>query len=154
MNNKETYRLGDLLRDTGNVADRQLTNALREQQQTGESLGRILVRSGAIGKRDLYRTLAMQRCLRATSLTCALIAAPMAAVADDSAHLRFVDVSKAISMPSADREPVNDAEPFSVPIKALVERVAFGDRTPTSRRFSYDIDALQQGAAFRMKYKF
>lgn len=158
MNNNNRYRLGELLRETGAVGSQQLDSAMSEQRRTGEALGRILVKSGAIGKQQLYRALVMQRCLRAASLSCALMAAPMTAMADsaDAANGQFVDVSKAITMPSADRPALNDAEPISVPVKAFVERIAYG-KSPDSysrQRFSYNIDALQQGAAFRMNFKF
>ncbi len=53
-------RLGDLLREENLITEVQLAKAIEEQQKTGEPLGRILVRMGAITEDALYYFLAIQ----------------------------------------------------------------------------------------------
>jgi hypothetical protein len=59
-------------------------------------------------------------------------------------------------MPSADRPPVYDGDPISVPVKALIERLALGvtEASYEARRFRYDIDTLGHGVAVRLHFKF
>ncbi len=59
-------------------------------------------------------------------------------------------------MPSADRPPVFDGDPISVPVKALIERLALGvtEASHEAKRFRYDIDTLGQGVAVRLHFKF
>ncbi len=58
--------------------------------------------------------------------------------------------------PSADRPPVYDGGPISVPVKALIERLALGitEASYEAKRFRYDIDTLGQGVAVRLHFKF
>ncbi len=58
--------------------------------------------------------------------------------------------------PSADRPPVYDGDPISVPVKALIERLALGitEASYEAKRFRYDIDTLGQGVAVRLHLKF
>jgi len=53
-------QLAALLLDDGLITEEQLQAALAEQQETGQSLGRVLVDRGAISEVDLVRTLARQ----------------------------------------------------------------------------------------------
>ncbi len=53
-------RLGDLLREENLITEEQLKQAIDEQQKTGEPLGRILVRMGAITEDALFYFLAIQ----------------------------------------------------------------------------------------------
>lgn len=54
-------RLGDLLLEAGVISKDQLEQALEEQRQNLEPLGRILVRRGLVSELDLLRVLAQQR---------------------------------------------------------------------------------------------
>jgi hypothetical protein len=58
--------------------------------------------------------------------------------------------------PSADRPPVYDGDPISVPVKALIERLALGitEANYEAKTFRYDIDTLGQGLAVRLHFKF
>ncbi len=58
--------------------------------------------------------------------------------------------------PSADRPPVYDGDPISVPVKALIERLALGitEASYEAKTFRYDIDTLGQGLAVRLHFKF
>lgn len=53
-------RLGDLLREENLITEEQLLHAIEEQEKTGEPLGRILVRMGAITEEALFYFLAIQ----------------------------------------------------------------------------------------------
>ena len=59
-------------------------------------------------------------------------------------------------LPSADRPALRNNGPISIPIKALVERVAKGSRHRAGgqRRFHYDIDTLGHGMKLRMRMRF
>ncbi len=56
----ERPQLATLLIEDGLISDEQLESALAEQQETGQSLGRVLVDSGVIDEVALVRTLARQ----------------------------------------------------------------------------------------------
>jgi len=82
-----TYRLGDLLLDAGMLSADNLTQALALQKETHEPLGRILVRAGFVSPAQLYRKLAEQWCLKASTAGLAFMLqtfTPAAARADDN----------------------------------------------------------------------
>lgn len=60
-------RLGDLLIAGGLITQDQLAAALVTQKQTGEQLGKILVREGTLSAVQLYRKLSEQWCMKATA---------------------------------------------------------------------------------------
>lgn len=60
----KSYKLGDLLVASGIISQRQLETALQEQAQTGEQLGKILIRQETITAVQLYHKLAEQWCLK------------------------------------------------------------------------------------------
>lgn len=153
--NRESTRLGDLLKQQGLLQHHELRSALSVQQSSGESLGHILLRSGAIGRRDLAKTLLRQRALRLAALTGSLMIAPMAVWADSS-YQNGGYASSHYEMPTADRPAIYDGAPISVPVKALVERLTVRMRSSTNevKRFRYDIDTLGHGMAVRLHYKF
>lgn len=76
----------------------------------------------------------------------------------DTHYTSSISLSSDTAQPSANHPPVPDSEPISVPVKALVERWAFGvtQADYEGRRFRYDIDSLglAQGMALRMHFKF
>jgi hypothetical protein len=57
---KPPVRLGELLVRKALINDDQLSRALTESRQTGETLGRVLVRHGSVFESDLARVLAEQ----------------------------------------------------------------------------------------------
>jgi predicted transglutaminase-like cysteine proteinase len=61
------HRLGSLLMASGLVSKDELDHALSIQKETGEQLGKILIRGGVISAVHLYRKLAEQWCLKATT---------------------------------------------------------------------------------------
>lgn len=80
-----TYKLGDLLVISRTINRYQLNLALTEQAQTGEQLGKILIRQGAVSAVQLYRKLAEQWCLKVSAAGITLLmqaTAPSAAQAD------------------------------------------------------------------------
>lgn len=59
-------KLGSLLLSAGLVTEEELDRALAAQKESGEPLGRILVRQGSLPAVQLYRKLAEQWCLKAS----------------------------------------------------------------------------------------
>ncbi len=59
-------------------------------------------------------------------------------------------------LPSTDRPPVHSGGPLRVPVKALVQRLAFGSDSLVARKrsFRYDLDTLGQGLSLRLKLDF
>ena len=55
-----TKRLGEILVDQGLLTPDQLMEALAERKKTGELLGQILIRKGAISETDVARAQAIQ----------------------------------------------------------------------------------------------
>ena len=107
-------------------------------------------------RKDLFRTLTRQRLLRLILLLGTLMLAPVAAWSD-TGYSYSPDINAGTyTMPSANHPPVNKGSPISVPVKALVERLAFGitEDSYKARNFRYDIDTLGQGMAVRLHFKF
>lgn len=65
--NVRTHKLGDILVAAGLVNQGQLQRALDLQKQSHEQLGKILIREGYVSAVQLYRKLAEQWCLKATT---------------------------------------------------------------------------------------
>lgn len=149
-------RLGDLLKQRGVLRHDDLCAALDKQQRSGESLGAILVNGGLVSRGDLFRTLGRQRLLRLVSILGTLMLAPATAWSDSNYNQHSATATNGHTMPSADRPPIYEGDPISVPVKALVERWALGvtDSDYEARRFRYDIDTLGQGMAVRLRFKF
>lgn len=81
-----TYRLGDLLVAAGMLREEDLQTALALQKQNREPLGRILVREGYVSAIQLYRKLAEQWCIKASTAGVAFMLqtfTPSVARADD-----------------------------------------------------------------------
>jgi hypothetical protein len=154
-NNKNPLRIGELLWQQGYLQSVELERALQQQRRCGESLGTILVNNGAISHPRLIQTLVHQRILRLLSLTCTLLLAPTAWAGSE---YRYSDMAGGYeyAVPSADRPPIYEGQPISVPVKALIERLAFGvtESSYQSKKFRYDIDTLGQGMALRLRIKF
>jgi len=58
--NLKSYKIGDLLVNSGLITQEQLLEALAEQKLTGHKLGAILLKQNAISATQLYRRLALQ----------------------------------------------------------------------------------------------
>ena len=149
-------RLGDLLTRQGLLRDGELSAALAAQKHSGINLGTILVGSGAISRQDLFRTLTLQQLLRLASLVGSLMLAPVAAWSDSSYNQADSFTPSQYDTPTTDRPPIYEGDPISVPVRALVERLAYGARAPSyeAKKFRYDIDTLGQGLALRLQMKF
>ncbi len=84
-----SYKLGDLLVTSGLITASQLEKALEAQHATGGRLGTILLEQGALSAVQLYRKLAEQWCIKASTAGVALlmqVATPSVARADDSTN--------------------------------------------------------------------
>jgi hypothetical protein len=156
-----TTRLGQLLQQQGLLNARDLDKALQTQRLSAEPLGSILVRGGVVKRRQLAATLTRQKLLRLGYLFGALTLAPATAWSDIGTNNYIHNYTHNVNhsshtMPSADRPPVYDNQPISVPVKALIERLAFGitESSYKQRKFRYDIDTLGQGMAVRLHFKF
>ena len=57
---KENLRLGEYLIKKGVLTEEELDEALKEQKNTGQPLGQILIKNQAIEEKDLYQVLAHQ----------------------------------------------------------------------------------------------
>jgi len=60
------YKLGDLLVASGLINEGQLQEALLLQKNSGEQLGKVLVRQGYVSAVQIYRKLAEQWCIKAS----------------------------------------------------------------------------------------
>lgn len=107
-----TYKLGDLLVASGLISSQQLDNALQAQKDTGGRLGRILIEQGSLTAVQLYRKLAEQWCIKASTAGVALmmqVMTPSIARADDSngnnVRMAAAFTSAAIKNPNAAAYP-------------------------------------------------
>jgi predicted transglutaminase-like cysteine proteinase len=85
-------RLGTLLKSSGLVTESELDVALRIHKETGEQLGKILVRQGIVSAAQVYRKLAEQWCLKASTAGLAVMiqaAMPSAAHAEQGISPQF-----------------------------------------------------------------
>ena len=83
-----SYKLGDLLVASGLISKQQLDKALHTQKQTGARLGTVLVEQGALSAVQLYRKLAEQWCIKASTAGMAMmmqVFTPSIASADQGA---------------------------------------------------------------------
>lgn len=83
-----SYKLGDLLVNSGMITKCQLDKALAHQKETGIRLGKALVEQGSLSAVQLYRKLAEQWCIKASTAGMALmmqVVTPSAASADQGA---------------------------------------------------------------------
>jgi predicted transglutaminase-like cysteine proteinase len=82
-----TYKLGDLLVNSGLISPEQLSKALTEQTLSGGQIGTILIHQQALNATQLYRTLAEQWCMKITAAGVAVLvqtAIPSPAQADEA----------------------------------------------------------------------
>lgn len=85
----KSYKLGDLLVVSGAISRKELKDALLKQKETGEQLGRILMQQGSLTAVQLYRKLAEQWCIKASTAGVALmmqVMSPSVARAADGGH--------------------------------------------------------------------
>lgn len=91
-NTVKSHKLGDLLVGSGLITEGQLEKALKTQSETGIRLGKVLLEQGALSAVQLYRKLAEQWCIKASTAGVALmmqVGAPSPArAADDGANVR------------------------------------------------------------------
>ena len=83
-----SYKLGDLLVNSGLITKCQLEKALQHQKETGIRLGKALVDQGSLSAVQLYRKLAEQWCIKASTAGMALmmqVVTPSAASAEQGA---------------------------------------------------------------------
>lgn len=102
--NLASHKLGELFLLGGMLNRTQLETALFEQDKTGEKIGKILVRQGAVSAVHLYRKLAEQWCLRASAAGITLIlqgAMPSVAQADSTTSLTPQFQMAAATLPSS-----------------------------------------------------
>ncbi|MDE1151812.1 MAG: transglutaminase-like cysteine peptidase [Micavibrio sp.] len=82
-----SHKLGDLLVASGIITEGQLANALISQKENGDRLGKVLLEQGSLSAVQLYRKLAEQWCIKASTAGVALmmqVLTPSVARADDS----------------------------------------------------------------------
>ncbi|MDD9899674.1 MAG: transglutaminase-like cysteine peptidase [Alphaproteobacteria bacterium] len=103
-NGLRCHKLGSLLMAGGLITREELDTALAEHKDTGEPLGKVLIRRGAVSAVQIYRKLAEQWCLKASTAGVAMmmqVAAPNVAHADDSSLApRFQVAAASVSTPS------------------------------------------------------
>jgi predicted transglutaminase-like cysteine proteinase len=84
-----SHKLGALLVASGLATEAELDRALTIQKETGEPLGKVLVREGVVSAVQLYRKLAEQWCLKAAAAGVAMmVMAPGAAHAGQKDDLK------------------------------------------------------------------
>lgn len=132
-----SYRLGDLLIDGGLLREEDLAHALTLQKTTRQPLGKILVAQGYVSAVQIYRKLAEQWCIKASTAGMALMLqtfTPSTARADDGGQVRLA----AVFAPSAVK-PVAPAVAKPRVFGALEIKSndisAFGKWTDTMKRF-------------------
>lgn len=87
-----TNKLGDLLLNSSLITRDQLRAALKAQKETGQRLGHVLLEQGSISATQLYRKLAEQWVIKASTAGMALmmqVLTPSAARADDGSAVRL-----------------------------------------------------------------
>lgn len=87
--NIRSYKLGDLLVSSGLISSCQLEKALKVQKDTGGKLGKILIEQEALSAVQLYRKLAEQWCIKASTAGVALmmqVMTPAPASADNGTN--------------------------------------------------------------------
>jgi predicted transglutaminase-like cysteine proteinase len=107
-------KLGTLLLSSGLVSQGELDSALEAQKATGEPLGKILIRRGAVSAVALYRKLAEQWCLKASAAGMAVMMqamAPTAAHAEDGITPTF-QMAAANVNPAVYRAPAQAAREY------------------------------------------
>lgn len=92
------HKLGDLLLAAGLVSRDQLGGALALQKATGEPLGKVLVRQGIVSAGQVYRKLAEQWCIKASTAGMVLM---MQTFAPSPAHAEGDGISAQFRMASA-----------------------------------------------------
>jgi predicted transglutaminase-like cysteine proteinase len=96
----KSYKLGDLLVVSGAITRKQLKEALALQKETGDQLGKILMQQGALSAVQLYRKLAEQWCIKASTAGVALmmqVMTPSVARADSGTSHQQVRLASAFS---------------------------------------------------------
>jgi len=84
-----SHKLGDLLLASGLITQSQLDSALHGQRQSGDRLGKVLLEQGSLSAVQLYRKLAEQWCIKASTAGVALmmqVMTPSAAKADEGGN--------------------------------------------------------------------
>lgn len=95
-----SYKLGDLLVNSGMITKCQLDKALATQKETGIRLGKALVEQGSLSAVQLYRKLAEQWCIKASTAGMALmmqVVTPSAASADQGSGGQNVRMAAAFT---------------------------------------------------------
>ena len=83
----KSHKLGDLLVGSGLITAYQLDSALQQQRSTGDRLGKVLLEQGSLSAVQLYRKLAEQWCIKASTAGVALmmqVMIPSVAKADEN----------------------------------------------------------------------
>jgi predicted transglutaminase-like cysteine proteinase len=104
-----SYRLGDLMIAAGILQEEQLNHALALQRVRRQPLGKILVAEGYVTPVQLYRQLAEQWCIKASTAGVALMLqtfTPSTARADDSNGAQQVRLAAAFAPSAAKIAPV------------------------------------------------
>ena len=104
----KSYKLGDLLVASSLISSQQLETALAEQKETGERLGKVLIRHGSVSAVQLYSKLAEQWCLKASAAGITLImqsVTPTVALADSSTGSSSSNITAQFTLASAAVSP-------------------------------------------------
>lgn len=132
----QNNRLGELLVQDGILSDSQLQDALKRSKDTGQHLGRVLVRQSMVPKQVIRRTLLEQFALRAT-MTCVALVITVASfgLAKQARAGQIQDVPAKISMVQASFEKASyhpqlfgSSEKRSKSLKAFTKWTGMFDR--------------------------
>ena len=148
-----SIKLGDLLMAAGLLSQAQLDEALAQQKQTGEQLGRILIHRGYVSAVTLYRKLAEQWCLKATAAGVTLLlqtVTPSAARADDSDN--YVRLAAAFAPAAIKPEPARMNYPnlFGSTEIRSTDITAFTKWTTVIKRFEEQMGAQASSPRVQM----
>lgn len=136
----QNNRLGELLVQDGILSDTQLQDALKRSKDTGQHLGRVLVRQSMVPKQVIRRTLLEQFALRAT-MTCVALVITVASfgLAKQARAGQIQDVPAKISMVQASFEKASyhpklfgSSEKRSKSLKAFTKWTTMFDRFSAS----------------------
>lgn len=153
----KSYRLGDLLLNSGLITREQLDLALAEQAQTGGKLGEVLVRRGTVSAVALYRKLAEQWCLKMSAAGIAVViqaTTPSIAQAQDiDSTVARIQFTLAASPAPAVQLPLPKNGVFGATEVRSNDLSAFKKWTSAMRRFEEQLKTLSKPSPRMMMWR-
>lgn len=128
-------RLGDLLIAGGLITQEQLHAALAIQKETGEQLGKILVREGRVSAVQLYRKLSEQWCMKATAAGLTMMMQVVTPGSADAAETSTAKVQLAVMAnpaPAGQRITYRSPAPAGLQLQQIQPAAAAGFAAPAA----------------------